>query len=634
MLAATSLLMVACTDDYLIENPNEEAGKGIGQMVLFTAGRTNNSITTRADGGADNYSETPGATYYMPDAYRFVCRMYYKSQPASDDFDLTNNAKSVAWLKVDGNMGNSLYWNRNYADVDTSVKGDGGVDDYGNDYSASFFYWQNRREHAFLAWTDLNKATNLTYTNGLKMDADMIYEEHTGVKRHQPVVSGYSISGVSGNFTQIDDDFVNYVKTHYETLKETDIQKSEISALSSAYGYHSEKIASYSKPLNCVRYSYNVGQRHDESYVPGEPADEDHLVSYYQGPYLLWIWGDGQELEYTLQSGDVVDSQPNADGDYIVRNSASSQVALKKKIYVDAGTPDALFEEVADPTPENPEHKTTKYYIYKYLATFASGKFHYDFSQTPKYCVAMHKYYVIQESEVVNEHNVNKFDLTSDGKTSISQQPDIVQALTIQAPQYATQSLNRVNLYFKHQFSQIQVNLKSASDSSVTLNADDIKKVELLGVSEEGYIFSDLDETGKVHPAAYKDVVISDYTEEQLQANEYGTSLELFDMNPSKEDHGYPTGYLKSFNGITFGQLKAIRITWTEHDTSIDHQAVMKVTDQRLSALKSGYKYIWNVELRRGTLATLRVEIVDWIVPNDDLKYDSNGTIDEADPNS
>ena len=51
--------------------------------------------------------------------------------------------------------------------------------------------------------------------------------------------------------------------------------------------------------------------------------------------------------------------------------------------------------------------------------------------------------------------------------------------------------------------------------------------------------------------------------------------------------------------------------------------------DDQLRNLHSGYKYIWNIELRRGTLAIVRTEIVDWIVPEGDLEYKTDGTIDK-----
>ena len=104
----------------------------------------------------------------------------------------------------------------------------------------------------------------------------------------------------------------------------------------------------------------------------------------------------------------------------------------------------------------------------------------------------------------------------------------------------------------------------------------------------------------------------------------------MFDMGQGNPDYEYPVGYLKAYNAITFGQLQAIRITWNEakDGTGIEHKATYLITDDKLRNLKSGYKYIWNIELRRGTLAIVRTEIVDWIVPSNELEYTTDGTID------
>lgn len=648
--------MLACTDELPTEiSGGNNDGKGIGEMVLFTAGSTSSNLSTRADDDGDdsgdgddenpnkgdNYSETPGETRFMLKDYRFVCRMYYQqAQSATRQFDISENSKSVAWLQVGDDFGNSNYRKKNF-----DIPASNDTDPYGNDNNAPTFYWQNRLEHAFLAWTDLNQSPRMTSTNGnLIMEGSTVYQEHTNDKARQSVLSRYMVSGseIYSAQDQIDEDFVSNIIASYSELQSNPALQSDINKVSGTQHYDPNKINSYNKPLNNVRYSYAMGDRHDEKYDPEGPEDADHLLSFWRGPILMWIWGEGQELPYTLQEGDVVDeAHPLENGDCWVMNG-TDKVALRKKVYVDAETQGAISEEyeVPDPTDENPDHTKTeyRYYIYKYLAIFpVTGKFHYDFSQPPMYTVAIHKFYEVKETDVIQEYNANSYDLTRGSKTSIKQQPDICLARTIKAPTGTTQTQNRVNLYFQHQFSQVQVNLKNASDNSVALEAGDITDVELLGVTEEGYVFTDLQEDGTVHPAAYKDVVIADYSEAELADNEYGTSLSLFDMKDDTKGEegnwGYPTGYLKSYNGITFGQLKAIRITWREKNSNpvIYHKATMKVTDQRLSNLKSGFKYIWNVELRRGTLATLRVQIVDWIVPLNELQYETSGTIDEDD---
>lgn len=406
--------LVACTEqfaDEVLAPSGADDDAFTGEMVHFAAGTTENAVT-RAP-----------STYYMPDANRFVCRMYYKAQTGSDAFDVSGGTDNTAWLKVSGSVGNSLYWNKNYADVNTSIKGVGGVDDYGNDFAAPAFYWQNRKEHAFLAWTDLNHATSM--------------------------VGGGAAGTLCSN------------------------------------GPHT-----YTKKIGDVTYEY--------------PCNAFDLTRY-----------------------------PRMDGD---------------------------------------------------------GN-------------------IIKDGEGNIVYNIN----------SITEQPDIAQALTIQAPTGASQEANRVNLYFKHQFSQVQVNIKNAADNSVEIEAKDIEKVELLGVTEEGYVFTELDEDGKVLKTTYKAIDFSKYSEAELKDNRYGTAFDMFIM-PTPEE-----GFKKSFNCITFGQLQAIRITWDENSTGIKHVATFTIPDTKLVNLESGMKYIWNIEIRRGALAVIRTEIIDWELPTE-AQY--NGSTD------
>ena len=282
--------------------------------------------------------------------------------------------------------------------------------------------------------------------------------------------------------------------------------------------------------------------------------------------------------------------------------------------------------------------------VFVYNITDEYGNVRYD-EKNPRYTFYYKKLQEKRIQEQVDIYPANEFDLTRGEKTSIGEQPDIALALTKQAPLGATQATNRVNLYFKHQFSLIQVNLKSSADLSVVIDKDNIQKVELLGVTEKGYVFTELNEDGEVEKANYESVNVSNYTEEQLLSNQYGTAFEMFDMatgndeygNPigpdddTTQDAGYPTGYMKAYNGIAFGQLQAIRITWNEEKdgSGISHESTFKVTNETLKNLKSGCKYIWNIELRRGTLAIVRTEIVDWIVNGEGgaLEYGTSGTI-------
>lgn len=213
------------------------------------------------------------------------------------------------------------------------------------------------------------------------------------------------------------------------------------------------------------------------------------------------------------------------------------------------------------------------------------------------------------------------------GDTAYYNQPDPAIANTVMLPAGATQEANRVDLIFRHCFSQIQVNLKKAADGGINdLNAADITKVELLGVSQEGYIYFDADPTtGKNHAATYKKVVQSDFTTEELAANEFGTSMEMFDMGSDN----YATGYVKSYRAIAFGQLGAIRITWKE-DSGVEHIVTHKVVNldsNDFINLRSGVRYIHNLELRRGTLAVIMTVILPWEI--DEQQWNTSGIITE-----
>lgn len=275
---------------------------------------------------------------------------------------------------------------------------------------------------------------------------------------------------------------------------------------------------------------------------------------------------------------------------------------------------------------------------------------------------------------------INVYDLTRGASMSkMTDQPDPILALTIQKPEGSTQEANRVRLYFKHQFSQIQVNLKGAADESATITANQIQKVELLGVSTEGYVVNQLNTDGTVgtvpvnsspgtmNAASAKEVNLEDFTDEQLASNRWGTSFEMFDMAKGQDqdgdniDDGYATGYLKSYNAIAFGVLWGIRVTWKEKVGEILHVSTFEVpltnetttststddddantgsgnttttpTDPSeakpvvyLRNLQSGMKYVYNLELRRGTLAIIRTEILDW-KQHENLVYGTDGTI-------
>ena len=276
-----------------------------------------------------------------------------------------------------------------------------------------------------------------------------------------------------------------------------------------------------------------------------------------------------------------------------------------------------------------------------------------------------------EEEEYVVDPTMNSYDLTRKPEIdTIGKQPDPMLALTIMKPAGFTPEANRVRLYFKHQFSQIQVNIRASADNSADINANQIKSVELLGVSEEGYVtnhmnsngtvgtFSETPAQGDMNAASAKEVDLSKYSDVELEDNQWGTSFLMFDMAPPPlvdtdgdgHDDRYALGYLKSFNAIAFGNLEAIRIKWfegTPGNEGIVHtstyrvpatNAMTEVLDDddvkddaekevvQLRKLQSGMKYIYNLELRRGTLAVIRTQIVPW-EQDKDLVYGVNGTI-------
>ncbi len=246
---------------------------------------------------------------------------------------------------------------------------------------------------------------------------------------------------------------------------------------------------------------------------------------------------------------------------------------------------------------------------------------------------ATHEDSVTYANTAADNRYTNQYDLTKGEKTSISEQPDPILALTIMKPAGATQEANRVRLYFKHQFSQIQVNLKGADDESTELTAEQIDKVELLGVTKTGYVCCRLNAGGTVGRATYEAVNLESYTDEQLTNNKWGTSFEMFEM----AEEQYASGYLKSFNAIAYGYLWAIRIHWHEGTTEepgVEHVSTYEVPETTgeternvpLRELESGRKYIYNLELRRGTLAVIRTQIIDW-GQHENLVYGTDGTI-------
>ena len=202
-------------------------------------------------------------------------------------------------------------------------------------------------------------------------------------------------------------------------------------------------------------------------------------------------------------------------------------------------------------------------------------------------------------------------------------QPDPVRALTLMAPQGATQETNRVHLTFQHCLAQVQVNVKPSADGSMGASGDlnhaeNLLAVDLLGVSEEAYVPHTLADDGTLPPPDYKPVNVADYTEAELAANRWGTAVQAFEMETAA------AGYLKSFHAIAYGRLQAIRIYWREAANPAIVHASTHTVEEALADLQSGMKYVFNFELRRGTLAVIQARLEEWAIDSDSYRTDGS----------
>ena len=225
------------------------------------------------------------------------------------------------------------------------------------------------------------------------------------------------------------------------------------------------------------------------------------------------------------------------------------------------------------------------------------------------------------------------FDLRrKDGMNSISDQQDIIMAHTEMSPDKATPEGNRVKLLFGHCFAKVQVNLKPLADGGLgnDLRYDRIDKVELLGVADYAYLYN-IDVTSSQYninnvKTEAKKVVANDYPDQDISDNPYYTCIETF---KAPEDAVTP-GYVSTHEVITFGQVVAIRVTWHEIDsegnTTVTHVVTKKVEKDEERLLPSGQLHIYNLEMRRGTLAIINAEILPW---TDGETYTTDGKITE-----
>lgn len=239
---------------------------------------------------------------------------------------------------------------------------------------------------------------------------------------------------------------------------------------------------------------------------------------------------------------------------------------------------------------------------YKNEAFTADGTPFYWQNRLNHAFVAIANYHDLTTSQTIyqstSDAGHNTYDLTKGDKTAITQQPDPIRAVEIQDPSDGTPANNSVTLYFQHQFSLIQVNLKNATSNSTNITAEQITKVELLGVSTEGYVYTKLNTDGTITATTGNTINLDTYTDEQLAVNKWGTSFEMFVMDSPAD------GYLKSFNAIVFGHLRAIRITWSTHT------ATFEITEAAQRDLTSGKQYVYNLDIKN-TPAAARGQVVD-----------------------
>lgn len=597
------MLVVSCSDDIAINEPCTETGRLDIGKVMLTAGTTENSISTRAD----------GKTYFMPAAHRFVAKMYFKTTDSGNDYDTLRY--HTAWLKVDNaGAGNSLYWKSDYPET-----ADEEDPNYHNDNYAPTFYWQNRREHAFLAWTDLNKATTMTSNSGLNYDDNKTtYEYHTGTKEQKWVVKTITVRGNDVPFAT-EQAVVNAYKNRTDGQNEFKAEASKETAdqYSTPYYWWSDDLEDFCKVI------MTTNQGEDKSTT--EKTSNRYLMYFFK-----------KKLEYSFPDGTNMDQVQ------------TEQVSIGGKQY--DFVLDADGRIVARKVVENGE---TKYY-----QCTPYGHIMYDESleHDKDYMVYIFRRNLkLEEVEVTEDYPAMAFDLTrpKGNDKTMADQPDVLQALTIdQIPKSSVMENNRVNLYFKHQFAQVQVNLKNSVDNSVMIEKDQIQSVELLGVTEKGYVFTSMNPDGTMNvpeplktkdeddkviatkSSTFKEVVATDFTDQQLKDNPYGTSFELLPRTLTEDDIKI-NKIVKSGECITFGRLQAIRITWkeTEEEGSVEHTATYRVPEkndqgQALRLLEAGKKYIWNMELRRGTLAVVRTEIIPW--EENQEPYNADGYIDKT----
>lgn len=279
-------------------------------------------------------------------------------------------------------------------------------------------------------------------------------------------------------------------------------------------------------------------------------------------------------------------------------------------------------------------------------------------------------YTMKKDGTILSWQQYKKIDLRNSADiTSMSMQQDPLIAYEEKIPESSSPEKNRVYLTFRHQLAQVQVNLKGSPESA-NITAEQIDSVALLGVSHDAYLFpypaygfTEIPTTTPAKDAngdpildaegnptyevdkswgiirqgeGKKELLRKAYavplTLEQQNANPpAGSQFDMFTMAEGTQ----ATGYLKGFEAIAFGDLKYLRIVWHENDVNgnpdIYHVVQFPITNDNFKKLESGKRYILNLELRLGSVAVVKTEIVDWI-PYQTV-YESNGTVVKDSPN-
>lgn len=193
-------------------------------------------------------------------------------------------------------------------------------------------------------------------------------------------------------------------------------------------------------------------------------------------------------------------------------------------------------------------------------------------------------------------------DLRRGTLDSMDEQPDPLAAYVRQIPAGSTAEANRVTLPFVHQLARIQINIKAGADGSVVIDPSQIDSVVLIGSSKQARVYPYISANGSAK--ATRGIGTQNFL--------------MFKMSTPA------AGYIASYNAVAFGKPTGIQIIWHEGDIDKDkplHTPVMQIGD----ALQSGHQYVYNIELRRGSLSALETQVFPW--EDFDKEYNASGTI-------